>query len=591
MTLALGARLGPYEIAGPLGKGGMGEVYRARDTRLGRDVAVKVLPAATAADAATLTRFEYEARAVASLNHPNILALYDVGNDGGIAYAVTELLDGETLRDLLARAGALPARRALEIAVQFARGLAAAHGRGIVHRDLKPENLFLTADGRLKILDFGLATPDTSARMANDAETRVATEAGLLLGTAGYMAPEQIRGEPVSARADVFSYGLVVREVLAGSNPFTRGTTADTLAAILRDDPGPLPAVAGLPPLAAALLDRCLEKRPEMRTESVGDLAFVLEAMTATGSVRGGEAPRLDDRRLVRRAAGAAAALAMLLSLALAAYVGWSAGRTAVITLAGDLSRADTVVRRAYNDRLERLQLHARVTAALPTLNALFETNAASIRDYLLSYQQRTPGAPLLIALGRGGHLLAHTGNADLPPDESSQWLADLAAASGAATIAIGGVPHLAAVAHAEAGGTIFGTILAAAPLDDGFAQVLRDAMEAETVLLDAQRVTGTSLRAGQVPWRSLAEFRDAGGFGSVPLDVALGATQYRAYGVSLSERPAVAAVVLASRGEAAAQYRGIQAGMVGLGAALAAALLLAGWVYSRRAPPDQRSL
>ena len=591
MTLALGARLGPYEVVGPLGKGGMGEVYRARDTRLGRDVAVKVLPAATSADPAALARFEYEARAVASLNHPSILALYDVGNDAGVSYAVTELLDGDTLRDLLLRDGALPARRALDLAVQFARGLAAAHSRGIVHRDLKPENLFITADGRLKILDFGIARPDASARVANEAETRVATEAGLLLGTASYMAPEQIRGEPVTARADVFSYGLVLREALTGSNPFNRGTTADTLAAILRDDPDPLPALPGLPPLAAALLDRCLAKRADARPESAGDLAIVLEAIAAAGSAINVDVPVVPARRLARRAAGAAT-LAMLLSLAQAVYVGWSAERAARNDVAGELSRADTLVRRAHQDRLERLQLHARVTAALPALKALFETDAATIRDYLLTYQQRTPGAPLLIAVGQGGHLLAGTGSAHLPPHESPQWLVDLAAAGGAATIAIGGVPHHAAVAHAEAGGTIFGSVVAAAPLDDGFAQVLRDVVEAETALLDAQGVTGTSLRAAQVPWRSLADFREAGGLGGVPVDVAVGATHYRAWGVALSETPAVAAVVLASRDEAAAHYRGIQAGMLGLGLAFTALLLLAGWIYSRRAfPPDQRSL
>src|SRR4029453_12698716 len=208
MNLAVGTRLGPYLVEAPIGVGGMGEVYRARDTRLNRDVAIKVLPATLVADKDRAARFEREAQAVAALSHPNILAIHDVGVQDGVTYAVTELLDGETLRDRL-KAGALPTRKAIELGVQLARGLAAAHDKGLVHRDLKPENLFLLRDGQLKILDFGLAKASAdatrTARAHDAAETVAATDPGTVLGTVGYMAPEQVRGLDVDARADIFA--------------------------------------------------------------------------------------------------------------------------------------------------------------------------------------------------------------------------------------------------------------------------------------------------------------------------------------------------------------------------------------------------
>src|SRR5688572_2603981 len=227
MTLTAGARLGPYLIEAPLGAGGMGEVYRARDTRLHREVAIKVLPDLFAHDPDRRVRFDREAQAVAALSHPNILAIHDVGVQDGLTYAVTELLDGETLRERL-KAGALPTRKAIELGVQIARGLAAAHDKGLVHRDLKPENLFLLRDGQLKILDFGLAKayagPDR-ARVA--AETVAATDPGTVLGTAGYMAPEQVRGQEVDARTDLFAVGAVLYEMLSGARAFHGDTAAD----------------------------------------------------------------------------------------------------------------------------------------------------------------------------------------------------------------------------------------------------------------------------------------------------------------------------------------------------------------------------
>src|SRR5512141_845897 len=240
MALASGSRLGPYEIVAPLGAGGMGEVYRARDPRLGREVAIKVLPSSFSQDADRLKRFEQEARAAGVLNHPNITAVYDLGSHDGSPYIVTELLEGETLRSRLST-GPLPVRKAIEYAVQIARGLAAAHEKGIVHRDLKPENLFVTKDGRVKILDFGLAKLK-QAEPGSEGETNLptgtaGTEPGVVLGTMGYMSPEQVRGKPADARSDIFSFGAIFHEMLSGRKAFQGDTAADTITAILTKEP------------------------------------------------------------------------------------------------------------------------------------------------------------------------------------------------------------------------------------------------------------------------------------------------------------------------------------------------------------------
>src|SRR5262245_31342961 len=255
----------------------MGEVYRARDTRLGRDVAVKVLPEALASDPGRLARFEQEARAIAALSHPNILAIHDVGREGPVSYAVLELLQGETLRQRLA-AGPLPWRGALELAAPIADGLAAAHARGLVHRDLKPENLFVTSDGRVKILDFGLAR---KVRPAAGDETSAPTEAGLtepgmVVGTPSYLSPEQARGGEIDARSDVFAFGSVLHEMLAGRPAFARGSPAETLVAILRDEPAE--PGASTPSDVAAIVRRCLRKSAAERFQSANDLAFALRA-------------------------------------------------------------------------------------------------------------------------------------------------------------------------------------------------------------------------------------------------------------------------------------------------------------------------
>src|SRR5260370_193346 len=264
MTLSAGTRLGPYEIVAPLGAGGMGEVYRARDPRLNREVAIKVLPERLAKDPQALARFESEAKAVAALSHPNILPIHDFPNGQGVSYAVTELLEGETLRSNLGRA-ALPWRKAVEIGASIADGLATAHSKGIIHRDLKPENIFLTSDGRVKILDFGLARW-TASPTSEQAESPTLTQENVILGTAGYMSPEQVRGTPADARSDIFSLGCVLYEMAAGRRAFSRATSAQTMAAILEAQPPELTTTGKQVPAALEkVIAHCLENSPEQR--------------------------------------------------------------------------------------------------------------------------------------------------------------------------------------------------------------------------------------------------------------------------------------------------------------------------------------
>ena len=276
-TLALtpGARFGPYEILALLGAGGMGEVYRARDARLNRDVALKVLTAGTVGDAARLQRFEQEARAAATLNHPNVMAVFDLGVEDGVPYIVSELLEGQTLRELLV-GGALAARKASDLASQIAHGLAAAHAKGIVHRDLKPENVFVTADGRAKVLDFGIAK---MAAPAGEDTTQLSagTMVGQVLGTAGYMAPEQVRGEAVDHRADIFAFGVVFYEMLAGHRAFAGDTAVERMTAILKTDPPALSQT--VPAHLDRIIRRAMEKNPAHRFQSATDIAFALEAL------------------------------------------------------------------------------------------------------------------------------------------------------------------------------------------------------------------------------------------------------------------------------------------------------------------------
>ena len=279
MGLVPGQKLGPYEIQSPLGAGGMGEVYRARDTRLDRSVAIKILPDALACDPESLERFEHEARALSALNHPNLLAIYDIGTQGSVHYLVTEFLEGQTLRERM-NEGALGVRRAVEYASQIASGLSAAHEKGIVHRDLKPENVFVTNGGRVKILDFGLSKSSPSPA-AGDRTVTVQTTPGVVLGTVGYMAPEQVRGLTADTRSDLFSFGVMLYEMLSGKRAFQGVTAADTMSSILKDDPPELTeANRNVPQALEWIVRHCLEKNPQQRFQSAHDLAFDLEQLS-----------------------------------------------------------------------------------------------------------------------------------------------------------------------------------------------------------------------------------------------------------------------------------------------------------------------
>ncbi len=330
MSLAAGTKVGPYEVLGLLGAGGMGEVYRARDERLKRDVAVKVLPASFAQDPERLRRFEQEAQSAGGLNHPNITSVYELGAFEGSPYIVTELLEGETLRARLS-GGALPVRKATDYAIQVARGLAAAHEKGIVHRDLKPENLFVTNDGRVKILDFGLAKltqADGAAGPQTNLPTADGTEPGVVLGTLGYMAPEQVKGKKADARSDIFSFGAVLYEMISGSRAFHRDSAAETMSAILREDPPDLSATnKNVAPGLDRVVRHCLEKNPEERFHSAHDLAFDLEALSGTtGSTAVPAVPERSARmRVVPYALGAAALAA---AVAVGYFLGHGKGAT-----------------------------------------------------------------------------------------------------------------------------------------------------------------------------------------------------------------------------------------------------------------------
>jgi Tol biopolymer transport system component len=321
MRLAPGTTLDIYEIVAPLGAGGMGEVYRARDPVLKREVAIKVLPSAVSKDPERLRRFEQEAQATAALNHPNILAIHRFGVFEGAPYLVSELLEGCTLRQLMQRTP-VPLRKAIDIAVQIAHGLAAAHEKGIVHRDLKPENLFVTKGGQVKILDFGLAKlteHPSSAEGSGPTMTHV-SEPGMVIGTAGYMSPEQVRGKAVDYRADIFAFGAILYEMLAGKQPFQRPTSADTMSAILNEDPVAISQLGQAPPPGLQrVVHRCLEKHPEQRFQSASDLAFALEALSDAGSSSG--SPIAAHARLrPRRATAWATGTVVMLGLAAGAY-------------------------------------------------------------------------------------------------------------------------------------------------------------------------------------------------------------------------------------------------------------------------------
>jgi eukaryotic-like serine/threonine-protein kinase len=402
MTLSSGTKLGPYEILAPLGAGGMGEVYRARDSRLGREVALKVLPESFSSDVDRLRRFEQEARAVAALNHPNILAIHDIGEEGGSPFIVSELLEGNSLRAELER-GPLSARKTSDYAAQIAQGLAAAHDKSIVHRDLKPENIFLTREGRVKILDFGLAKLAPNARGAKGPSdgltlTSSPTEAGMVMGTAGYMAPEQVRGAAVDSRTDIFAFGAVLYEMISGQRAFRRDTSAETMTAILKDDPPELtdmnhPVSPGL----ERIVRRCLEKQPEQRFQSAKDLAFALEALsgstsrTAANVAIAGSAGK--PRWLVFVAAGA------VLGLALGSAIEWRLrpGPAAAPTFTRVSYHRGEVIRGRFAPDTKTVFYSAKFGGGAP--------DTYSIRE---DYPASTPvglGGALLLAISRQGQM------------------------------------------------------------------------------------------------------------------------------------------------------------------------------------------
>ena len=287
MSLSPNSTLAHYTIISKIGAGGMGEVYRARDTRLDREVAIKLLPPEVSTDSDRLQRFEQEARATSALNHPNILTVYDIGTHDGSPYIVAELLEGEELRDRL-DAGMIPLRKVTDYAQQIVNGLSAAHEKGIIHRDLKPENLFITNDDRVKILDFGLAKLRPSPGEQNgseDATRKAITNPGVVMGTVGYMSPEQVRGDKSDHRSDIFSFGTILHEMITGRRAFRRDTMAETMTAILREQPEELSASnPNINPALERIVNRCLEKKPERRFHSAHDLGFALESLSAHSS-------------------------------------------------------------------------------------------------------------------------------------------------------------------------------------------------------------------------------------------------------------------------------------------------------------------
>jgi Tol biopolymer transport system component len=316
MALTSGTKLGPYELSGAIGAGGMGEVYRARDPRLNREVAIKVLPTSFSSDRERLHRFEQEALAAAALNHPNILAVYDIGTQDGSPYIVSELLEGESLRERL-RSGPLSLRKATDYALQIARGLAAAHDKGIVHRDLKPENIFITRDGRVKLLDFGLAKLTQAAPTFGDSETRtIQSDARTVLGTVGYMSPEQVRGNPADARSDLFAFGAVLYEMISGKRAFHSETAADTMSAILHSEPPELAETnRNVPPALERIVRHCLEKNSQERFHSAHDVAFDLETLTSISGTT--VATRAAAKTTGRRTMAAVLAVAALVGVVL----------------------------------------------------------------------------------------------------------------------------------------------------------------------------------------------------------------------------------------------------------------------------------
>ena len=390
MPLASGTKLGPYEIQSPLGAGGMGEVYRARDSRLDRIVAVKVLPSSLTTDADRLQRFEREARSVAALNHPNILAVHDIGTHDGTPYMVTELLEGETLRERL-RGGVVSQRKTIEIAIQIAHGLAAAYDKGIIHRDLKPENIFLTKDGRVKILDFGLAKSSRTTNAASTQQTLTAadislTEDGQVLGTSGYMSPEQVRGTTVDHRSDIFVFGTILFEMLSGQRAFKHDTAAETMTAILKEDPPELTEInRSISPAMDRIVRHCMEKNPDQRFQSARDVAFDLESVSMASSATAGKAGKPTPVQRFRRFQPAVAGFLVVLAAGLGYLAGHRGGSPSEVTYHQLTFRKGTVLN-AHFAPDNRTVIYSAAWAGLQP--ELFSTREDSIESRPLGLSQ-----------------------------------------------------------------------------------------------------------------------------------------------------------------------------------------------------------
>ena len=404
------------------------------------------------------------------------------------------------------------------------------------------------------------------------------------MGTVGYMSPEQLLGQPATAQSDLFGFGVVMHEMLAGSHPFARRTVPEVQTAVLREDPASLSrAVPGVSPSLVRVIERCLDKQPAGRPESARDLAMFLEAL--------GEAPApvvrpvADEPARTLRIPLVAAACGLLLLLAAAwGYVRISSERAARETVASELLRAERMTRYIHDEQRRRITLVAMLFASFPQLKAAFATDFATIRDFLLQYQQRTPGQPLLVAIGPDGTVLARTDNAAPPAaGRRDEWLDVVLAAPGEASIVdIGNRPSLGVAVSLEAAGTAFGYLVAAQPVDERFAQAVGEATQDGIVLLSDSAVLGTTLRSGQNPWRSIAEWRASGGSAEAPIEVRIGTLTYFAREVLLAKRPEVAVVVVRARDEAFAPYQRMQRRLM-LIALVVAAVAVSGAILAPR--------
>jgi hypothetical protein len=581
--LKAGARLGSYEIRGAIGSGGMGEVYRAHDRRLGRDVAIKILPSDALASSDGLARFEREARAVAALNHPNILAIHDIGSEGDVRYVVTELLEGETLRERLA-SGPLPPSKAIDYGIQIAHGLTAAHRRGLVHRDVKPQNVFITNDGQVKVLDFGIVSFLSGGE--SDAHSRVEqlTRAGIIPGTAGYTSPEQMLGQPATARSDLFALGIVLYEMLTGVHPFARNTAEETLTAVLRDDPPSiLRAKPDITPSVARIVQRCLEKRPGDRPETAGDVALFLDIVAdqvGTGAVPRAALDTSIRRRLRKRLLAFSCALVLLSTAVTWGTARLMSDRSTRGILDASFTRAERTVRRVYSEQVARLGLMARLVASFPELKALFATDVATVDDFLASYHQRIATSAVLIALAPDGTTIGR-GNHTGPMSAGDEWLPALRAAhSDGAVVTIGKRPHSAVASPSEAGATVFGYVVAAEPIDQTFADDVSRMVQSEVVVLSKDDVIGSTLQSAETPWRSLEAWHQAGGAPDRFIDVSIGSRRFAAREAPLANNPSVSVIVLNAQEDVMQPFRGIESSLFLIGvAALAAAILGSLWL------------